>query len=263
MATNPTWDAVRSIHALMSFVPDHADGTSRVLRSVQVMRQLAEKDQYPEAVPFPSMEETAREPFLNPISYPRIEINAAIEAAKPLLLQLAKRAQIERGMRLRLAQEIEKSSPFLGDDDRGTIGGLVDPTGHTQEKARNNGRLDALVLLLEAIRADPGIVLQKIDEILEAARPTMHGWRFDIEGGCIHRGENTYTDILPEAVLFMRMMIERPGIWVSVKDVKRRGDAEKIDVASGKVEELKKALPKVLQALLESERGRGTRLKTS
>jgi hypothetical protein len=267
MATDPNWDAIKAIHALMPFVPDQPDGTSRILRCIAKLRDVYERDQYPANPPVPPANEKASEDFCNPLIYPALEVNEAIQRAKPSLQRLTTAIRLERMVKDRLMHELDKPGPFLEADDRGTIGEVIHRAEHGEspwqgkEKARNNSRMDALAQLLEAIRQDPAILLGEIEEILEKARPSMAGWKFDVRQGRIEKAGKVYEELSPEAVLLVKMAVEAAGQWVTVSDLEKRAQEEGIDISSAKIRDIRRSVPKDISQLLQSERGKGTRIE--
>jgi hypothetical protein len=255
------WDAIRSVHSLMQFVPVGLGGTSRILRCITEVRRVFEQDQFPDASSQTTGEESEGERLLKPIPYPAEEINEAVSAAKPILLRLAERLHLEYVIRDRLLREFKKEEPFLEADDRGTIGAFIEPTGLTQEKSRNNSRLDALAQMLEVIRGDPASVLSEVDVILAKARSQVEGWAIDVIQGRIRWKDTEYENLSPEATLLMRMVVEQPDEWVPMKQLRQQAKSERIPVGSTKIGDIKKSLPNKLASLLESKRGKGTHIK--
>lgn len=157
------WDALGAIKSLLDLVPVGPGERTRMVQCVAVMRGHFEKDMFPDAVP----ERPGGDSVL-PICYPRLELNQAVDRARPVILGLLDSVEVEKEVRELLSRELQKPSPFLEADDRGTIGGSTDPTGLTKEKQRNDWKLNALAAFLDALRRNPYAAVRCAFRLLRA-----------------------------------------------------------------------------------------------
>ena len=252
--TDPQWGALRAMHVLLELVPDSPQGHTRLGQCVGLLRNYAEQDLFQADFPDAPWRDSSW-----PITYPRREANWIIDAAKPVILGLLDSVDVENGVRKRLARELQKASPYLEPDDRGTIEGHVEPTGMTAEKERNNARLDALSVFLDSVRRQPYAVIRYAVRLLRgvAVPPSLLS---------TNRRKSTVTyrsteyKVSDAACHFVGMLLAAEGGFVSTGDLRR--DMERQGLETGRTlraERLKDALPDPLARAIHTD-NRGSRL---
>jgi hypothetical protein len=272
------WQAVCSLKMLFTLVPFATDGQTRIGQCVAKMVGVNEGERFggsPTAAsgPFPDA------PFpVRPITTPMIELNQVVAAAKPVILDLLDQVELDAKRRETLRRELQKSTPFLEEDDRGTLEGYVrrveankppngssegppHPLPATQAQLRNDSKLTALADFLAGVRRQPEVVLHAAERILTAVRGVLEGWEFGVrEGWIAHRGKR-WPGLPPEAVLFMKMVVEAAPRPVRFEDLPGHAMRDGVAVSATKLEQVKKQLPAELRKLLQSGRGKGTWLR--
>ncbi len=251
------WKAVFALKSLLCLAPFDPRGSTRFGKCVAAVRGSIERDQFPDA---------AREPpeafGVCTISYPQLEVNQFVELAKPMILGLLGQIEIEGLMKDRLDRELRRPSPYLEPDDRGTIGGMINPSGANKQQKGNNLKLDALAAFLAAVGKRPEVVLRAAERILREARVALDKWEFDVPMGILrHDGVET-PGLSPEAVLFLKMVVEAAPEYVPFTSLPSRAQQEGVTISKTKWEQVKKQIPEHILEKLETRPGLGTRLKT-
>ena len=250
------WKAVFALKSLLCLAPFDPRGSTRFGQCVAAVRGSSERDKFSDA---------AREPpeafSVCTISYPQREVNQFVELAKPMILSLLEQIEIESGMKDRLVRELRRKSHYLEHDDRGTIEGFIDPPKPTKEQLRNDDKLEALAVFLAAVGKRPEVVLRAAERILREARVALDKWEFDVPRGILRQGGVETTGLSPEAVLFMKMVVEADTEYVSFTLLPARAKQDGVTISKTKWQQVKKQIPEHILEKLETRRGDGTRLK--
>ena len=246
---DPIWDALHSLKALCDLLPPTPGSESRLCQCVMRMRDTASKELFAGVDPDPLADDS-----LSPISYPRLEVNKAVRSARHLLLELLPRVEFERRLRELLDRELQKSDPFLEDDDRGTIQGMIEPSGPSHQKMRNDSKLHALGVFLDALRRQPFAAVRCAVRLLSNVTIPSSLLSVDVIK-CEVTFRSTAYSVSDHTAHFIRLLIAAQGGIVSSGDLKK---ALKVSTQI-RTDRLKEGLPKPLGAAIVTDK-RGSRL---
>jgi hypothetical protein len=248
---DPAWGAITRLKPLMELIPNAKTGVTRLQQCITIMRNASEIDQFADAVP-----DLPRHGTLRPITYPRDEANDFIEEAKGVILDLLDGLQLEKKIYTRLKRELGKRSPFFEEDDRGSLGALFESTGMTIQKERNNSKLDALAIFLDALRQKPYVVARYAYRLLRGVSIPP-----DVLGVDVQKQMVTYLGVqypISElAAQWLSLLITADGQIVSTGDLKSEMKRQRLDT-QGQIrpDRLIAKLPEGLcQAILTDTRG--------
>lgn len=190
-------------------------------------------------------------------------INETLSRLHRVLPGILAAVTLDRHLKDRISRDCQSEEGFLEPDMRGLIWEFLgyDRPVDERMRGRNNGRLDALAVLLTAVRTKPEVVLDAADAVIRRARTTLQGWTFDVPGGTVgHRGVVT-PDLAPEVVFFLKTVVEASPEYVTFDEFRERAAGAGVAVTATKPDAIKRQLPKRLLGLLEFKGGRGMRLK--
>ncbi|QJW94601.1 hypothetical protein FTUN_2123 [Frigoriglobus tundricola] len=245
----PVWAALYHLKALCDLLPPTPGSESRLGQCVARMRDTASKELFADAEPDPLADDS-----LSPISYPRLEVNEAVGSARHLLLELLPRVEFERRLRELLDRELRKSDPFLEEDDRGTIQGMVEPSGPSRQKMRNDSKLHALGVFLDALRRQPFAAVRCAVRLLSNVAIPSNLLSVDVMEFVVTFRSQPHRVSEP-AAHFVRLLLAAQGGIVST------GELKKALKVSGQIvpKRLKDKLPIALVAAIVTDQ-RGSRL---
>ena len=239
---DPVWAALGGLKRLLELLPETSGGVSRLDQCLTIVRGHSEQDLFPDGCPDAPSGDGVRL-----IQYPRIELNWLVEAARPAILSLLESVDLERATRERLRREVRKEEPFLEDDDRGTIGGLIEPTGMTKEKERNNTRLDALAAFLYALRRQPYAAVRYAVRELDKVAIPPEVLSADVTNSTVTFRSTAYP-VSEEACHFIRLLVSARGGTVTSTDVSRSIP----EAGTVRTDRLRLKLPKALKEAIET-----------
>lgn len=235
-----------AVRALLELSPDGLRNSPRLAQAVSMMRAHTEQDQFPDA----ALPDAPGSDSVVPITYPRIELNELVNAARPAILALLNKVDIDQVVRTRLARELTKPTEFLEEDDRGTIGALIEPTGATPEKERNNSKLDALGSFLHALRRESYAVVRYALQILSEVAIPPELLSINLEKCEVTFRSNVYS-VPEDTSTWLQMMLSANGGYVTTSEV-----AKKLGKAQIRSDRLVANLPEQLKnAILTDKRG--------
>jgi hypothetical protein len=240
--SDPVWTAVRSLKSLCDLLPATPAGKSRLGQCVDQMRRTAERELFSNADSLPSGAES-----LNPVEYPRLEINKAVGETRHLMLALLPQVEFERRLRELLARELSKSDEFLDEDDRGTIQGRVEPSGPTSEKMRNDTKLHALGVFLDALGRQPFAAVRCAVALLSQVAVPPDVLSVDARA-CVVTFRSMQYRVPDLTAHFVGLLLEADGGLVSTADVARAAGV----AGQVRADRLKEKLPDALVAAIKT-----------
>lgn len=247
----PIWDALGALKSLLDLVPASPAEPTRMGQCVAKMRAHFQRDAFPDAAADRPVDD-----FVSPLSYPRLELNRAVARAGPVILGVLDRVEIEGEVRELLARELKKPTPFLEEDDRGTVGGIVEPTGLTKEQQRNDWKLNALARFLDALRRRPYAAVSYAFRLLRAVAIPDDLLSIDLAKNTVTFRGKPYK-VSDPTCHFIAMLLAAGGQIVSTGDVKKELQARGLwEDGQLRSDRLKKGLPpELLSAIVTGRRG--------
>jgi hypothetical protein len=237
---DPVWIAVRGVKAIDALLPGDPSGKSRLGRCIDQMRHTSERELFSNAESSPLYGEN-----LHAIEYPRLEINKVVGETRALMLALLPNVEFEGRLRELLAREVAKPGAFLEEDDRGTIQGWVEPTGPTNEKMRNDTKLHALGVFLDALRRQPFAVVRCVVTLLGKVSVPPDILSVDT-GACVVTFRRTQYPVSDLTAHFVQLLLKADGGLVSTKEVARAAGV----AGQARPDRMKEKLPGALVAAI-------------
>jgi hypothetical protein len=247
----PIWNALQGLKPLFDLVPPGPGALSRPGQCVAIMCGHVEKDLFPDAVP----DRPDRDGVV-PITYPKVEINRTVQSARLAILGLLPQVDIERSTRDLLTRALATTTPFLEADDRGSLAAVLEPTGLTREKQRNDSKLHALAAFLDAIRRQPFAIVRYALGVLRRVAIPPELLSVDPKENTVTFRSTAYpvSDITCH---FVQLLIDADGGIVSTGDLKKRLEEQGILFSKTiRSDRLLNKLPKELvDAVITDQRG--------
>jgi hypothetical protein len=244
--SDPVWIALSSLKSLWELLPATPTGEGRMGRCIAQMRHTSERELFSNADSPPLSGEN-----LHRIEYPRLEINKVVEETRHLMLALLPKVEFEGRLRELLAREVAKPGAFLEEDDRGTIQGWVEPTGPTNEKMRNDTKLHALGVFLDALRRQPFAVVRCAVTLLGKVSVPPDILSVDTVA-CVVTFRRTQHRVSEPTAHFVQLLLKADGGLVSTKEVARAAGV----AGQARPDRLKEKLPEALvEAIVTTKQG--------